>query len=103
MPNRIGTIQHHNPWLSDFLSQEDVIREVFTFLQLDDQKPFEHQGAGRKHLLSAALTCKSFLEPALEQLWRVLNSWHPLLSLLPSYTRVDGVYVSFFSSSFGEL
>lgn len=33
--------------------------------------------------LSMALTCKAFLEPALDQLWRRLTSFEPLAACLP--------------------
>ncbi|TFK73138.1 hypothetical protein BDN72DRAFT_835147, partial [Pluteus cervinus] len=35
-------------------------------------------------LLSAALTCRTFREPALDALWRTLDSFLPLCALIPS-------------------
>src|ERR1700678_2444403 len=52
----------------------------------------------RKDLLSAAKTCKAFVEPALNSLWRVLPSLLPLLLLLPSAEVEGGYYVSARSS-----
>lgn len=46
-----------------------------------------------QHLLWAALTCKTFLEPALDVLWRTMNSLIPLLKLLPSFQLVLDTYV----------
>ncbi|TFK73136.1 hypothetical protein BDN72DRAFT_247372 [Pluteus cervinus] len=45
-------------------------------------------------LLSAALTCHTFHEPALDALWRTLDSFYPLSALVPcsgeGYRRMDG-------------
>ena len=48
----------------------------------------------RKDLLSAAKTCKAFVEPALNSLWRVLPSLLPLFLLLPSAEVRNNHYVS---------
>ncbi|KAF9531201.1 hypothetical protein CPB83DRAFT_809583 [Crepidotus variabilis] len=47
----------------------------------------------RQTLLSTALTCKRLLEPALDRLWRHLDSLFPLLKLLPAFVRSDGTWV----------
>lgn len=43
----------------------------------------ESQG-GRKSLARLARTCKAFKEPALDMLWRDLDSFVPLLTLFPA-------------------
>ncbi|KDR71822.1 hypothetical protein GALMADRAFT_253585 [Galerina marginata CBS 339.88] len=43
----------------------------------------------RATLLSAALTCRSFVEPALDALWWAMDDLRPLLSLLPSFKLDD--------------
>lgn len=48
---------------------------------------------GRKQLLNLALTCKSFVDPALECLWSHLESLDPLFGLHPGLENVDGSYV----------
>ncbi|KAF9064124.1 hypothetical protein BDP27DRAFT_1450949 [Rhodocollybia butyracea] len=44
----------------------------------------------RKALLSLGLTCRSFLNPALDVLWKNMRSVEPLLLVLPETTVVDG-------------
>ncbi|KAF9060154.1 hypothetical protein BDP27DRAFT_1340084 [Rhodocollybia butyracea] len=44
----------------------------------------------RKALLSLGLTCRSFLNPALDVLWKNMRSVEPLLSVLPETTVVNG-------------
>lgn len=46
--------------------------------------------ACRKGLLSFGLSCKAFMEPAFNVLWRALGTVEPLLSVLPETTVVDG-------------
>ncbi|EDR02634.1 uncharacterized protein LACBIDRAFT_308339 [Laccaria bicolor S238N-H82] len=47
-----------------------------------------------KHALAqAAVTCKTFLEPALDRLWCTLDTLFPLLKLLLSFIRCEGTYV----------
>ena len=78
------------------LKNEDILGLIF---QHFDLQPGSHTVAQtRKDLLSAAQTCKAFVEPALDSLWRVLPSLLPLLMLLPSAEVNSGHYVSFISS-----
>ena len=51
-------------------------------------------------LLNAALTCKDFLEVALDALWEDMNSLLPLLQLLPALQFKDDSYVCANSISF---
>ena len=44
-------------------------------------------------LLNAALTCKDFLDVALDALWEELDSFVPLLKLLPALQVRDDTYV----------
>ena len=46
-----------------------------------------------KSLLNAALTCKDFLDVALDALWEKMYFWGPLLELLPALQVEDGAYV----------
>jgi hypothetical protein len=54
----------------------------------------------RSVLASAALTCRTFLEPALDRLWRSLDKLFPLFKLLPAFYRSDSTFVSFFYDIF---
>ena len=74
------------------LKNQDILGLIF---QHFDLQPGSHTVAQtRKDLLSAAKTCKAFVEPALDSLWRVLPSLLPLLLLLPSAEINSGDYVS---------
>ena len=44
-------------------------------------------------ILNAALTCKDFLDLALNVLWKKMYSWVPLLKLLPALQVEDDSYV----------
>ena len=48
---------------------------------------------GRKQLLNLALTCKAFVDPALECLWSHLESLEPLFKLHPGLKKVGKSYV----------
>lgn len=47
-----------------------------------------------RYLLGAALTCKKFLDPALDSLWFYIDSMLPLLRLFPSLKLINRKYVS---------
>jgi hypothetical protein len=71
---------------------EDILHLIFEHFDLRPSSSTIFQT--RKDLLSAAKTCKAFVEPALNSLWRVLPSLLPLLLLLPSAEVRDNHYVS---------
>jgi len=48
----------------------------------------------RIHLLQVGLTCKAFFDSAMSQLWCEVDSFLPLLRLIPKVVLNDGVYVS---------
>jgi hypothetical protein len=72
-----------------FHSNPDILDEICEYLH-DEQDG----SRSKRNLLSAGLTCKAFLEPALDRLWSSLASLFPLLKILPSFTQSDGTYVS---------
>ena len=47
----------------------------------------------KRTLARLAICCKTFLEPALDHLWRKLDSIFPLLKLLQGFKSSDGIYV----------
>ncbi|KDR77258.1 hypothetical protein GALMADRAFT_437594 [Galerina marginata CBS 339.88] len=49
-----------------------------------------------QHLLWASLACKNFFNPAMDVLWKVMDSWLPLLQLLPTLKKSQNLYVSLF-------
>ena len=71
---------------------EDVLHLIFEHFDLQPSSSTVVQT--RKDLLSAAKTCRAFLEPALNSLWSVLPSFLPLLLLLPSAEVRNNRYVS---------
>ena len=78
------------------LKNQDILSLIFQ--QFDLQPGSQTVAQTRKDLFSAAKTCKAFVEPALDLLWRVLPSLLPLLMLLPSAEVKNGCYVSSVSS-----
>ena len=48
---------------------------------------------GNGCILKAGLTCKDFLDVALDILWERMYSWGPLLKLLPALQVEDNSYV----------
>lgn len=78
-----------------FHSNPDILDEICEYLHDEDGSNELLAHANRQNLLWAGLTCRAFLEPALDRLWRSLDSLFPLLKILPSFTQSDGTYVSF--------
>lgn len=56
--------------------------------------PHEEVVMRRRVLASTALTCRTFMEPALDRLWRSLDKLFPLFKLLPAFYRSDLTFVS---------
>ncbi|KAF9525957.1 hypothetical protein CPB83DRAFT_885245 [Crepidotus variabilis] len=68
----------------------DLLEYIFNFLQTDfqyEKLDFEDSDTetNRSTLRNAAVTCRGFCEPALNTLWRVIDTFEPLLRLLPGY------------------
>jgi len=57
---------------------------------------------GRCDLLHVALTSKTFLEPALDHLWRGIDDLYPLLCVLPDTMEIDDQKVSKLKTLFGK-
>ncbi|KAG6910799.1 hypothetical protein DXG01_007688 [Tephrocybe rancida] len=69
----------------------DTLFRAFEFIQ---ERPMLSTGITRsKQLYYAALTCKAFVNAALDHLWRSMNSIFPLVRILPMLDLVDGVYM----------
>jgi len=73
------------------LVNADVLDYVFGHFTVDPETREAVQI--RSYLRWAALSCRAFSRPALNALWRTLDSLLPLLKLLPSLKLVDHVYV----------
>ena len=89
----VGVIPGQTP---EALKNQDILSLIFQHFDL--QPGSQTVAQTRKDLFSAARTCKAFVEPALDSLWRVLPSLLPLLLLLPSAEVSNGRYVSSISS-----
>ena len=57
-----------------FFKSPELMTMTFSYLQVEK----------RQGLLNAGLTCKDFLDVALDALWEELESLVPLLKLLPA-------------------
>lgn len=87
------------------LFSDDLISEIFEYLTIDprfvqsgfDPENYKKLRETRGHLLGVALVCRSFREPALDLLWRSMESIIPLLKLLPrnNLELSNGQYVRF--------
>ena len=73
---------------------DDILHLIFEHFDLQPACDSPRTTQTRKNLLSAAKTCKAFVEPALNLLWRVLPSLSPLLLLLPLAKIINNHYVS---------
>jgi hypothetical protein len=72
---------------NSFLKNPDLMAKTFSHLQVENDKK------NRRCFLNAALTCKYFLDVALDALWEELDSLVPLLKLLPGLQVEDDAYV----------
>ena len=70
-----------------FLKNPNLITKTFSHLQAKNDKK------NLQCLLNAALTCKNFLDVALDTLWEELYSMVPLLKLLPALRFENDAYV----------
>lgn len=79
---------------SQVLNNPDLLDEIFSFFHVPGPQA-DSDSLGRipfpdsQHLLWAALVSKDFCDPALKVLWGSLDSWIPLLSLIP-VLNIDG-------------
>ncbi|KAJ7032806.1 hypothetical protein C8F04DRAFT_1396453 [Mycena alexandri] len=69
------------------LFNDEIISEILNF-----QSQEASQEAERHGLLNIALVCRALEEPAMNELWRQLDSFTPLLRLLPSVKLIGNSY-----------
>ncbi|KAF6743052.1 hypothetical protein DFP72DRAFT_152402 [Ephemerocybe angulata] len=77
-----------------FLERREILTLIFE-LFLPQITPEIHKvvsDAWRKQLLSLALVCRAFCDPALDCLWSHLDSLTPLLKLHPGMQVIGGLY-----------
>lgn len=80
-----------------FMKNTELKAMTFSYFQVKDAK------TKRRDLFNAALTCKDFLEVALDALWEELGSLVPLLKLLPALQLENKEYVCAKMSSLYDL
>ncbi|KAH6901966.1 hypothetical protein BKA70DRAFT_1405301 [Coprinopsis sp. MPI-PUGE-AT-0042] len=81
----------HNP-REDVLSNEDLLDIIFGYVRGGAQYDNVDTDNPKQCLLHLALTCKTFLESALNALWHTLPALLPLFKVLPSLALVDEIY-----------
>lgn len=78
------------------LTNPDILELILENLCMD--RVWEYQAdevvIRRRVLAAAALTCRAWMEPALDRLWRSLDKLFPLFKLLPAFYRSDSTFVS---------
>ena len=78
---------------TEVLENADILEQIFSFF---------HQAGGfwrripfpaSSHLVQASLVRKSFFDPAMNVLWRSMNSLNAVLGVVPFLKLEAGVYV----------
>ena len=67
---------------------QDVLFSICEFLDLEDLVDWE-KDVKQETLARCARVCKAFYLPAIRVLWRRLYDLFPLLSLLPSFKKIE--------------
>ncbi|TFK75511.1 hypothetical protein BDN72DRAFT_441648 [Pluteus cervinus] len=92
------------------LRTEDLVHNILEYFAVDPRAdwsafPKYHEDliASRKQLYNAALISRCFVHPALELLWRTIDSMMPLIKLLPEslLSQDNGQYMVIFTHNHG--
>ena len=75
------------------LKNQYLMTMAFSHLQLVQVDSETIDKTNRQSLLNAALTCKDFLDVALDELWKRMDSFLPVLKLLPALQFEDDSFV----------
>ncbi|TFK31194.1 hypothetical protein BDQ12DRAFT_246870 [Crucibulum laeve] len=78
---------------SQVLQLQEALELIFEHLGPFSNTDSANRTLSRQYLLWAVQTCRTWSEPALNVLWRELDSLYPLLLLIPSLKLVKGTYV----------
>lgn len=76
----------------EVLRNVDLLKNIFQHFDVDLDTE-EGEPAPKKFLLWAALSSRSFVDPALDVLWRTMHSLKPFYALFPSLTKPYGMSV----------
>jgi hypothetical protein len=71
----------------------DIAKDSFMRNQDLKAMTFSHLQGNDECLMNAALTCKDFLDEALDKLWEEMDSLVPVLKLLPALQFENDTYV----------
>jgi len=82
----LGALQNPKMNLLPALKNPKLLSQIFDAIE-------QSVGSSKRHLLWVALTCTTFREPALNSLWRSLDTLLPLLKLLSPFKVLNGVNV----------
>ncbi|KDR85791.1 hypothetical protein GALMADRAFT_218880 [Galerina marginata CBS 339.88] len=94
-PLDLGSANTKNASQEAVLENFDLLENIFSFFE----PPSDVSSAswalslpGRQALLNAALTCKVFVDPAMDILWRSMDSLTPLVKILPTFVMIGTEY-----------
>jgi len=88
---------------SEIVQNHDILSVIIGFLAVDPTSAIDEVRERRRTLLNAALACEGLKEPALDTLWSVLPSFLPLFRLLPCFSLVDNIHVSYLTLTLGGI
>jgi hypothetical protein len=98
-PDSSGFASTASP-IMNVLRNLDLLELIFSYLAIPNTKfPIEKR-LSKTGLLRAGLTCKGFFEPAMNLLWYRMESFLPLLLVIPSVTERGEIYVCSHDDSF---
>jgi hypothetical protein len=88
------SLRHHR-----LFDVHDILIEIFEHLaEMNSGSNPSRQGC--RNLARAAICSKTLSAPALDVLWKHLDSELPFLKLLPGFQKVENVWVSIFRCNF---
>lgn len=76
------------------LDNEDILERIFEHFIVESRSTTGPILGYTRALLWGGITCKAFLNPAMNVLWYSMNSMIPLLKLLEPFHLNNGTYVS---------
>ncbi|EAU81202.1 hypothetical protein CC1G_11284 [Coprinopsis cinerea okayama7 len=98
-PAHTATAQTQLSASARFHSIPDILADICEYLaceedfdEMEREIP-EELWMSRRNLANLARTCKAYLEPALDRLWRALNTLYPLFNVLPAFHKAAGTHV----------
>ena len=97
-PGSSGLASTASPTMN-VLRNLDLLELIFSYFAIPNTRYCDF-GKRRRRLLRAGLICKAFFEPAMNLLWYQMESFLPLLLVIPVVTEREGIYVRSCDNSF---